>query len=318
MDVRQMFPRLAMSLCQGVCFASFVLSTAVAANAALPASGLLNANVTINKVTPELERKLRGQLAAELGTNSKLQGAWVKMVVPPDRAKVILHPIFDEKTAADQKKELAAFLKKKFPNSQFEILPHKTRPITKFLQELQSQIEAEKKLGSCLLTGAYYQTPVDGENFQALMLLGRVSDNNQKTIIVQLSSKLKSTAAFREAMQTSFPKPDEMKTIKPSKRVAKQEFRKGQKYFRKRNYPAAQRAFDKAVLEDPKPLKYRYWRVLAYIADDNIDVAKKQLAPLVRMRRDNPAKFAGEYDQVQRSMEKVPGLLRIKLKDLEE
>jgi predicted metal-dependent hydrolase len=253
------------------------------------------------KVTDEVERDVKARLSSEMQSNEVFRGAWIEVVVPENREGLHIVPVLDAGQLKEQQKALEALLKEVITKVKYDLKPTRTRPISKFLAEVQAGIDVNFALGGCLVTGAYYRPLEAGSTEQELMLLGRIANPEQKDLITLLCKEAKELQQFRGLLQETLPIPDKMKVVTPSRRVASYMFNCGVDKFKKRDYVGAHQAFTRSILEAPDELNYRYWQVVVEIAQGNEDSAYSHLKPLVDRRR----KGDGGYTQVLYSVGRV-------------
>jgi hypothetical protein len=276
-----------------------------------------NAAQPAGEITQEIESEIRAGLYREMASNSNLHGAWIDIAVSPERNQFLLRPIYDGARIDQQKAELTSILEKMLPSGSYKVDQHMALPVSAFLEELQDGIEGDLSLAGCLVDDAYFKSPEGDSSLPELMLLGRTANNDQKDGIANLAIDLLNASIFAGAMSNIRVKPDEIEIVVPSSRVANYMFNDGVNSYFDGEFEVARRAFDRAVLESPNRLDYKYWRVVAEIAEGDMERAYKHIQPLAALRRGDTHVLVGSYDQVLYSLERVQGPVRQKLHQLE-
>jgi len=272
------------------------------------------------KITPQLESKIKARLYAEMESNPKFEGAWVEVVVTPERDRFRIVPILDKSQVKEQQQELEKLLNELLPMMEYNLQTPRSRPISKYVAELQASLENDLSLGSCLISGAHFERPAPGSTAQVLMLRGRIADEEQKLLILEQSVEVLQRPEFVVVLEGMLPKPDDMRVVVPSEELASRLFNIGVTKFIKRDYDGAHVAFTRSILEAPRRTKYRYWKIVTEIGQGEMERAYMHLRPLVAMRRQGSRfSYSGDgYASVLESLERVQGPIRQCLHKLEE
>ena len=264
-----------------------------------------------------LELSVKRRLYSELASNPKLQGAWVHVSIDPQRQEFVFHPIYDAARSEQQAAELQILLSDMLNESQYIVEPARTRPVTALVNELRHRIDHDLSLGGTRITGAYFR-PTEGDgSLLELMLVGRVANLDQRDHIVRLGIALGEAPAFAETMRTVLVKPDEMVIVEPAIRAGAQLFDIGYNKFFRCKYAEALEAFNEAILESPGRIEFRYWRVLAEIALENMQSASDHLDPLMTLLRNPSSDAMASRQIVLDSLERAQGPIRWELIHLE-
>ena len=258
-----------------------------------------------------VEGELSAELAAAVQDDPALHGAWVD-VAQTAEGEYVLTAIVDESRSQAQSERLQNIIRKYLKLHQYDFTYHRW-PFGKVLSAVQQAVETTEGLDSCLVEDAFFSR--DGADLR-LNLLGRVAAEIQSVRVNEVATAVVTQwapANYDGTLQTDTAA---LIVVAPSPGVAAHFFDAGISHFTKRDYAAAEKAFQRSILEDPGSLEYHYWRVVAEIGEGEIDDAYAHVRPLTERRR--TVFMSSEYVGVLYSLERVQGPLRNKLRHLED
>lgn len=214
-------------------------------------------------------------------------------------------------------------------------------PFSELLDTLQDRVEANPKLGGCLVEDAYYAANENDFSKIELILRGRIATETKREELeitcgrlmrsvpgwVQEEVLLKGEVPLKAVSFQQIdpapeldpkkvnlavsPKAQFVQVVPPSYSTGLTLFEEGLRHFWKSKYAEAARTFQMAVIESPETIEFRYWRIVAELSRGNQERATWIMQSAVGM--------PGYLDSIKtnrslnKSLQRVQGSLRAKL-----
>ncbi len=263
-------------------------------------------------------------IADEMRTNPKLQGAW--LYVEPDDQRdpgvatriFRFRRVFDRRRAAIQSQEMSRIITSWLPSGNYSINVAQDAffPVSELLADLQDQIDLQPSLAGSMISGVYFEESQSGGSLN-LVLRGRISNEPQVEQIERFCTAImnRNPVWLRAGVHPSTRKTDDLTVVSPSGLNASLFFAEGLQNFWKAQYREASRAFQQATLESPANLQYHYWRVVSDLSLGNRQRASMRMENVARAFGVEP--LSQQRAAISRSMERIQGPLRRDLRDIE-
>jgi hypothetical protein len=247
----------------------------------------------------KIEAPLRGALPTveAIQTNGEVTGLRISLIADTDPA-----------IAKRQEAAAANVASRVLEPSDYVVEITAQLPIHRLLTDLESQIEFDPTLAGAAVEDGFLSES-DGQLF--LNLMGRVSNDDQRTAITNIGQDLARTL-LRGAPQQINVRAVPLSVIlrQPSTFVSSRCFNQALECYVHCRFDAAYRLFTRASLEAPTRRDIHFWRVACLIA------AKRDLdAERLLQKTVNPA-APGPDIAVLNSLERVQGPIRWKMQQM--
>jgi hypothetical protein len=286
--------------------------------------------------------QLQARMEREVRTNAKLHGSWLWIGLDVEAlpvTKFTVVRVLDRRRQAQQRAELDRFLEDWIPAGNPFDPPRDEQdevyPVSDLVEALQDRVESHPELKDCLITGAWLhrRPPAPGEQPRAfdpateeleLVLRGRIGDDRRQpaTIAREADRLLTASPAWVKAGApgglavvpnvnfTDDVGVPELRTVAPNESRGRALYEQGLRHYRSLRFEEAAESFRMASIESPRKLAYRYWNILARLANNERDAAAERMTHVVRIYGVDPASPSPEYRRAIRSLERVQGPLR--------
>lgn len=252
--------------------------------------------------------------------DARLHGASLVQTLDVNTNELVIHLIVDPAGSPEQESLMRALLRKTPFDRRHRIAGIIKLPLTELIAELNLAIESKRILDGCFVQGAYYEiNPTGG---QKLQLYGRIRERAQIIEIADACGKLMSPDSeykgWRFAMQVAAQQTRDLAAVVPDAKGKQLEeleplalngqmlFAAGLEYYDRGDFAAATTAFERAIIESPDRMAYRYWRIASLINQGERSFAYRNMMALSRRGSRSPM----EFRSVMRSLERVQGPTR--------
>ncbi len=259
--------------------------------------------------------KVRNRLRREQVTAN----AWVELAECQDYAGKFMHYDLFVRFDAAESQISASQLEKVLDGAverHLRIVECDTVPISELLRRINLAIEASPQLNGCHVGGAeFVLRNIGGEAKYCLVLSGQLAEERQRELLSVVVGKLMKKQPDwdrylgRSDFVTLF---DQLSLSATSSAVGRQLYGQALSEYRRRDYAAAVELFGDAAVAAPSKLQYRYWRVVALLQMSSETEAFDHMRSIVNRQESRQARL-----EVMRSLERVQGKLRQRLRTLE-
>lgn len=264
------------------------------------------------------EQEVVRRIAAAIKDEPALRGSWLEVRLDdqgaPEVAPVIytFHRGFDSSRVASQTTALESLMKRLVPSGRRRIDAAKDVmvPLTDLIQSVNSQADLDPDYAGCLMSGAFYVRSSD-EGSWNLVPEGRVWQAAQVQSVRQLVLDTMASDPAWAGNMVGMEAATKLVLVGPNPGVASHHFSEGMKRFWDGDYRGADEILRLASLESPDNVVYRYWRVLAELADGDQAAGETRLARTIAGF--GVQRHSATHQQVLRSIYRVQGPLRYAL-----
>lgn len=266
-----------------------------------------------------------GRIAKAIKNEPALRGAWLEVQLDDQGAPEVAPTIyafnrgFDASRVGPQTAALDSLMARLVPSGRRRIDSTKDvmLPLTGLIQDVNQQADLDPAYAGCLVSAAFYERSPDDRSWR-LVPEGRLWRANQAQPLYDL---VKDTMAAEpawaaSAVGMSAKASGELEIVAPNPGYAAHHFSEAMKRFWKGDYRGASDVLRLASLDWPDNLVYRYWRVLAELADGDQSAGEARLARTIAgfgLQRHSRAHL-----EVLRSIYRVQGPLRYALMRAED
>ena len=192
-------------------------------------------------------------------------------------------------------------------------------PADEALLAIQLAAGRDRQLDGIQISNAKFVE--DSTKIPFLQLEGRVATEENRVATNKLAADVM-TKMFGDADGGQWPKPkvDTLEVIEPSEAVAEVFFNNGLAHYIRKEYPQAEDAFARAVVEFPYVEAFKYWHIVSLTIQKKDAEALRRLRPLTLRRRDaeEDTAYTADYVEVMKRLERIQGSVRNKLLEMEE
>jgi hypothetical protein len=265
------------------------------------------------------------RIAAAIKDEPTLRGAWLEVQLDDQGAPEVAPTIyvfnrgFDASRVGSQSAALESLMAHLVPSGRRRIDSAKDvmLPLTGLIQAVNEQTDLDPAYAGCLVSSAYYVRSPDDRSWQ-LVPEGRLWQTSQAPLLHEL---VRDTMAAEPAwvgngVEMAAKASGELKLVAPNPGYAAHHFSEAMRRFWKADYRGASDELRLASLDWPDNMVYRYWRVLAELADGDQSAGEERLARTIAgfgLQRHSRA-----YRDVLRSIYRVQGPLRFALMRAED
>ena len=256
------------------------------------------------------------RLHAELANGASLRGAWVELAECRDHLeRFVQYDVYvwtdGQRTAALTSAVEDAL--KRLVERPFEVVQRRTVPLSGLLDGVNLVLEAHARFDGCRVDEAHFE-PQEGSLSGAIVVLrGRVTRPELIDVIAgQIASPtVRSDLAWQASAGQFFVERPDLQVVEPIAFRGVRFFERGFEQYRSGDYAAAAESFRNAMLDAPRTVEYRYWRILALMRTGQRAEAFDHMLALV-YHRPMP-----ELDRTTvRSLQSVQGAARMELIEL--
>jgi hypothetical protein len=251
-----------------------------------------------------------------LWEDERLHGVWAELAECFDHEEDFLYyDVYvrvDARRAAQQRREIRKLLDQL--GRRYKVVDDVALPLSELLATINLNIEARPGFEGCLVEDAYYAPLENQETGANVVLLGRVSQQEQRDMIVEkaFAPAMEGDLRWKPFLADFVPDPRELAIEEPSIERARYLYSEGMEQFWQHRFDAASRAFEYASVDAPSMIEYRYWRILSLMKMGRSQDAYDLMVAVVRRGISPP-----DYRRVMRSLERVQGPARIQMLELE-
>ncbi len=265
------------------------------------------------------------RIAAAIKDEPALRGAWLEVQLDDQGAPEVAPTIyafnrgFDASRVGPQAAALDSLMARLVPSGRRRIESAKDvmLPLTGLIQDVNEQADLDPAYAGCLVSSAFYVRSPDDRSWQ-LVPEGRLWRANQAQPLHEL---LRDTMAAEPAWAVngvgmSAKASRELEFVAPNPGYAAHHFSEAMKRFWNGDYRGASDELRLASLDWPDNMVYRYWRVLAELADGDQSAGETRLARTIAgfgLQRHSRAHL-----EVLRSIYRIQGPLRYALMRAED
>jgi hypothetical protein len=271
------------------------------------------------------KEEVMGRIAEAIRNEAALRGAWLDVQLDDQGAPEVAPTIyafnrgFDASRVGPQAAALDSLMARLVPSGRRRIDSTKdvTLPLTGLIQDVNEQADLDPAYAGCLVSAAFYERSPDDLSWQ-LVPEGRLWRANQAQPLHDLvrENMAAEPAWAVNAVGMSAKASGELELVAPNPGYAAHHFSEAMKRFWSGDYRGASDELRLASLDWPDNLVYRYWRVLAELADGDQSAGETRLARTIAgfgLQRHSRAHL-----EVLRSIYRVQGPLRYALMRAED
>ena len=265
------------------------------------------------------------RIAVAIKDEPALRGAWLEVQLDDQGAPEVAPTIyafnrgFDASRVGPHAAALDSLMARLVPSGRRRIDSTKDvmLPLTGLIQDVNEQADLDPAYAGCLVSAAFYVRSPDDRSWQ-LVPEGRLWRANQAQPLHDLvrDTMAAETAWAVNAVGMSAKASGELELVAPNPGYAAHNFSEAMKRFWSGDYRGASDELRLASLDWPDNLVYRYWRVLAELADGDQSSGEARLARTIAgfgLQRHSRAHL-----EVLRSIYRVQGPLRYALMRAED
>lgn len=273
---------------------------------------------------PTKEDAIR-RIAAAIKDEPALRGAWLEVQLDDQGAPEVAPTIyafnrgFDASRVRSQSAALESLMARLVPSGRRRIDSTKDvmLPLTGLIQGVNGQADLDPAYAGCLVSAAFYVRSPDDRSWQ-LVPEGRLWRANQAQLLHDLvrDTMAAEPAWAVNAVGMSAKASGGLTVVAPNPGFGAYHFSEAMKRFWKSDYRGASDELRLASLDWPDNIVYRYWRVLAELADGDQSAGEARLARTIAgfgLQRHSRAHL-----EVLRSIYRIQGPLRYALMRAED
>jgi len=265
------------------------------------------------------------RIAMAIKDEPALRGSWLEVRLDDQGAPEVAPTIyafsrgFDASRVGPQAAALESLMTRLVPSGRWRIDASRDviLPLTKLIQAVNEQADIDPAYAGCLVSSGFYERSSDGRSWQ-LVPEGRLWQSKQAGPLhdLVLGTMAAEPAWAINGVETTAKASSELKLFAPNPGYAAHHFSEAMKRFWNGDYRSASQVLRLASLEWPDNVVYRYWRVLAELADGNQAAGEARLARTISgfgLQRHSQT-----HHEVLRSIYRIQGPLRYALMRAED
>lgn len=273
---------------------------------------------------PTKEDAIR-RIAAAIKDEPALRGTWLEVHLDDQGAPEVAPTIyafnrgFDASRVGPQAAALDSLMARLVPSGRRRIDSAKdvTLPLTGLIQDVNEQADLDPAYAGCLVSSVFYMRSPDERSWH-LVPEGRLWRANQAQPLHDLVRDTMAAEPAWASNDVGMPAkaPTELKLVAPNPGFGAYHFSEAMRRFWNSDYRGASDMLRLASLEWPDNVVYRYWRVLAELADGDQPGGEARLSRTIagfRLQRHSQT-----HHEVMRSIYRIQGPLRYALMRAED
>ena len=266
------------------------------------------------------ENELVRAIAAAIQEVRELRGSWLDVRLDDQGHPGVAPTIyvftrtFDSARVNQQSAAMNSLIRRLVPSGRFRFDTARDvmLPLTALLQEINRITDLDPAFAGCIVSSASYRFNTDDDRWY-LVPRGRLWKAEQNALVVDLCKRvMKSQPEWgKQGVGVFENATGELDIDRPNPAVAAHYFSNAMHMFWQGDYRGADDTLALASLDAPDNVVYRYWRVIAELAEGNQKLAEERLRRTISgfdVQRHSLAHL-----EVMRSIYRIQGPLRLAL-----